>query len=197
MSCINYKPWVGKDYNKGYRGKRILVLGESHYAPDGKIDEELTQWVVRDIAYEPGGQNYLATFTCFERAIAGRQMTQAERIEFWESVVFYNYLQFPTEGPRTTPNPEHWAKSADAFVELLEKYTPDYIIVWGVRLYNALPDLGGHGGVLRLENEDTADYWVYPIKGKEIPALKIHHPSAPTGREWEYWHKVIDKFINL
>ena len=84
-----------------------------------------------------------------------------------------------------------------SFVELLEKYTPDYIIVWGVRLYNALPDLGGHRGVLRLENKDTADYWVYPIKGKEIPALKIHHPSAPTGREWEYWHKVIDKFINL
>ena len=94
MSCINYKPWVGKDYNKGYRGKRILVLGESHYAPDGKIDEELTQWVVRDIAYEPGGQNYLATFTCFERAIAGRQMTQAERVEFWARVIFSHSLTF-------------------------------------------------------------------------------------------------------
>lgn len=197
MSCINYKPWVGKDYNNGYRGKKILVLGESHYASDGKIEEDLTQLVIRDIAYEPGGQNYLSTFTCFERAIAGRQMTQNERVEFWESVIFYNYLQFPTEGPRTTPNHEHWAKSADAFVELLEEYMPDYIIVWGVRLYNALPDLGGYGGVLKLENEVTADYWVYPINGKNIPALKIHHPSAPTGRQWEYWHKVIDKFNNL
>ncbi len=196
MSNINYKPWVGKDYKQGYKGKKILVLGESHYASDGKIDEDLTQWVVRDIAYEPGGQNYLATFTCFERAIAGRQMSQEERVDFWESVIFYNYLQFPTEGPRTIPNPEHWAKSVDAFVELLERYMPDYIIVWGARLYNALPDLGGYGEKLKLENGDVADYWMYQIKGKEIPALKIHHPSAPTGRNWEYWHYVIENFIN-
>ena len=32
MSNINFKPWVGKNYLiKGYQGKRILVLGESHY----------------------------------------------------------------------------------------------------------------------------------------------------------------------
>ena len=32
MSNINFKPWIGKNYlTKGYQGKRILVLGESHY----------------------------------------------------------------------------------------------------------------------------------------------------------------------
>lgn len=197
MEKINYKPWVGKNYPTGFKGKKILVLGESHYDDSGEINSDLTQDVIRDLAYEPGGQAYLATFTCFERAMAGRQMTQKEREEFWESVIFYNYLQFPTSGPRINPNPEHWSASEDAFVELLKTYMPDCIIVWGVRLFNALPELGGKGGVLELENGDSADYWTYPINGKEIPALKIHHPSAPTGRNWEYWNKVITKFREL
>lgn len=35
MSEINFKPWVGKKYlSEGYNGKRILVLGESHYCKD-------------------------------------------------------------------------------------------------------------------------------------------------------------------
>ena len=196
MKKTNYKPWVGKNYSTGFRGKKTLVLGESHYDNSGTIDADLTQWVIHDIAYEPGGQAYQATFTCFERAMVGRQMTQKEREEFWESVIFYNYLQFPTAGPRSIPNPEQWSASEDAFVELLETYMPDLIIVWGVRLYDALPGLGGRGEVMDLENGDTADYWIYPIKGKEIPALKIHHPSAPSGRNWGYWNMVINKFIN-
>ena len=196
MGRINYKPWVGKNYSTGFRGKKILVLGESHYDDPETIDSDLTRWVINDIVYNPEGQSYRATFTCFERAMVGRPMTQKEREEFWESVIFYNYLQFPTEGPRSTPKPEYWSESADAFVELLETYMPDLIIVWGARLYNALPDLGGKGGILKLENGDTADYWIYPIKGKEIHALKIHHPSAPSGRNWGYWSKVINKFIN-
>lgn len=196
MEKINYKPWVGKNYSTGFKGKKILVLGESHYDDSGTIDADLTQWVIHDIAYEPGGQSYRATFTCFERAMAGRPMTQKEREEFWERVMFYNYLQFPTAGPRSSPKPEHWSASEGAFVELLETYMPDIIIVWGVRLYNALPPLGGKGKVIKLENGDTSDYWIYPVKGKEIPALKIHHPSAPSGRNWEFWNMVIDKFIN-
>ena len=196
MEKIKYMPWVGKNYSAGYKGKKILVLGESHYDEPGIINKGLTRWVIHDIAYEPGGQSYRATFTCFERAMVGRPMTQKEREEFWESVMFYNYLQFPTVGPRSNPKPEHWGASEDAFLELLETYMPDLIIVWGVRLFNALPPLGGKDGVIELGNGDTVDYWVYPIKGKEIPALKIHHPSAPTGRNWEYWNMVIDKFVN-
>lgn len=93
------------------------------------------------------------------------------------------------------PQNEHWANSEKAFKELLETYSPDYIIVWGVRLYNGLPGFGGEGHKLTLDNGDATDYWTYTINGKEIPALKIHHPSAPTGKNWEYWHEMIIKFL--
>lgn len=212
MNSINFKPWVGKNYlTKGFRGKRILVLGESHYCKelsDGSrchpccnkqlMNDSchlLTQNVVHELTYEYEGQSYLQSFVCFERAVAGKVLTQKEREEFWESVVFYNYIQYELGGPRTAPLPEHWANSKQAFVEILETYKPDYILVWGVRLYNGLPDLEGHGFKLKFDDGDTADYWVYTIKGQRIPALKMHHPSAPTGKNWDYWHKVISKFL--
>ena len=213
MSEINFKPWVGKDYlSKGYQGQRILVLGESHYcaaelAEGGrctpfclkeKMKEECfcqTQDVVHEAVYAYGGQKYLRCFVSFERAVTGKVLTQEERVVFWESVMFYNYIQYALSAPRTSPNPEHWGKSEKAFVELLEKYSPDKIIVWGVRLYNGLPDLGGYGMKLKVSTTDSADVWMYNVKGKDIPALKIHHPSAPTGKNWDYWHEVISNFL--
>ena len=213
MSNINFKPWVGKNYlTKGYQGKRILVLGESHYCerelseggrcyPMCKVElmneacYKQTRDVVREAVYDYGGQRYLQAFLCFERAVAGKVLTQEEREEFWESVMFYNYIQYAQEGPRMGPQPEHWAKSEKAFVELLETYKPDCIIVWGARLYDRLPYLGGEMHRLTLDNGDTVDYRTYSINGKGIPALKIHHPSASTGRDWKRWHKVIDKFF--
>ena len=186
MSNINFKPWIGKNYlTKGFQGKRILVLGESHYCSKELSEggrcyplckRELmnvacftqTQDVVREAVYDYGGQRYLQAFLCFERAVAGKVLSQEEREKFWESVMFYNYIQ----------------------------YSPDYIIVWGVRLYNGLPGFGGEGHKLTLDNGDYNYYWNYTINGKVIPALKIHHPSAPTGKNWEYWHEVIFNFLS-
>ena len=56
-------------------------------------------------------------------------MSQEEREKFWESVMFYNYIQYAQGGPRIEPQNEHWANSEKAFKELLETYSPDYITV--------------------------------------------------------------------
>lgn len=215
MSSINFEPWVGKNYATiGYKGKKVLVLGESHYcsnelAQSGRCHpycrKELmdgacrlqTCDVVREAVYDYGGQSYLRCFVSFERAVVGKVLTQEERENFWNSVMFYNYIQFAQSGPRVVPRPEHWAASENAFVELLNIYKPDYIIVWGVRLYLGLPDFGGRRSEIMIDDNKKADVWIYPINGREIPSLKIHHPSAPSGKKWHYWHEVIEKFFNV
>lgn len=213
MSYINFKPWVGNKYaTTGYTGMKILVLGESHYCikelDDGgrcypichkeKMDDmchNQTQDVVREAVYGYKGQGYLRCFVSFERAVAGKVLTQEEREDFWESVMFYNYIQYALSAPRTSPNPEFWGNSEKAFVELLEKYSPDKIIVWGARLYNGLPGMGGHEAKLIVSDVDNANVWIYNINGKEIPALKILHPSCPRGKNWHYWHIIISRFL--
>lgn len=214
MSSINFEPWVGKSYaTTGYKGKKILVLGESHYCKNELANggrcyplckkEHMnnacfsqTQDVVHEAVYDYGGQLYLRCFIVLERAVTGKELSQQEREEFWQSVVFYNYVQYALPGPGQLPNNDYWGKSEKPFVEMLEKYMPDYIIVWGARLYNSLPKLGGHALKMKVSNEYTADVWAYLINGKNIQALKIYHPSMPRGKKWHFWHEVIDKFLN-
>ncbi len=214
MNNIIFEPWVGKNYaTTGYQGKKILVLGESHYCinelakggrcyPICKKEQmnnacfSFTQVVVRKAVYGYQGDPELRCFVTFERAVAGKELSQQEREAFWEKVVFYNYVQYALPAPGISPNKEHLGKSQKLFLELLEKYMPDYIIVWGARLYNRLPECGGHALKLDVSNEYTADVWVYPINGKNIPALKIYHPSMPRGKNWHFWHEVIDIFLN-
>ena len=134
---------------------------------------------------------------CFERAFLGKELSQQERELFWNSIVFYNYLQFAQEGPRMPIKTEYWKESEYAFKELLDHYMPDYIIVWGVRLYNRLPNWDGKHSLLQISENDYTDVWTYTINGKKIPALKVYHPSTPIGKSWPYWHDVYNKFFEL
>lgn len=209
---INFRPFVGKYYSTtGYRGERLLILGESHYclkelAEGGRCfpicrnefmkddcysqTEDVVNWYI----YNYDGSRYLQTFLCFERAVLGKVLSQEEREEFWEGVVFYNYLQFSQSGPRCPIPADYWEESEHAFRQLLELYQPDHIIAWGVRLYNGMPDWGGNHSILTIDGDST-DVWTYSINGKSIPMLKIHHPSTPTGKNWNYWHRFIQMFL--
>lgn len=220
MKHVNFQPWVGKKLTDGFNGLRLLILGESHYCsselmPNGRcfptcIKENMksdcfvkTQDVVEDFVYNyekvlTEYKRILGTFLCFERAVLGKELSQKEREKFWESVIFYNYIQYSQSGPRGKLQQVSWEQSELAFKELLELYMPDRIIVWGARLYNdVLPNWGGVGSKLYINENDCTDIWTYTIKGKEIPAMKVLHPSTPRGKCWLFWHEFHKKFLNL
>ncbi len=215
MGNINFRPWVGSKYQaEGLHGKKILVLGESHHCEKelskgggcfpfckiGKMKDDchsFTEDVLDSFIYNYSGEPYQQTFLCFERAVMGKELTQDEREYFWDRIVFYNYIQFAVSGARVAPQSEHWSQSEKAFRELLEEYMPDYIVVWGVRLYDNLPDWGGTHSVLSIDETHSTDVWTYNINGKKIPAIKVHHPSSSTGKAWKYWHKFYVNFLHL
>lgn len=193
-SKIFFQPWVGSDYNTGgVFGKKVLVLGESHYgdAPDQTDD---TIGTIKEFVYDYWGESYQQTFLCFERALAGREISQEEREQLWNSIMFYNYFQKSTTGPRTAPDMTVQQESEEAFHELLAQYQPDAIIVWGQRLYNLLPAWDGTESSVEVDG-DSCPVWNYLIKGKSIPAMRIYHPSAPAGKNWELWHQFHKAFI--
>ncbi len=193
-SKIFFKPWVGSEYQTGgVYGKKVLVLGESHYG-DGADAPDDTTGTVKEFVYEYWGASYQQTFLCFERALAGREINQDEREQLWNSIMFYNFFQKSTTGPRTAPDMTVKQESEDAFHELLEQYQPDAIIVWGQRLYELLPAWDGNETSLKV-GDDSCPVWHYPIKGKSIPAMRVHHPSAPSGKSWEYWYQFHKAFI--
>lgn len=213
MSNINFKPWVGKDYEKGlFNGKKVLVLGESHYCLNERGDggrcnqaclknlmDETCFNQTKDVISEIRDQDWCSrTFSNFERTIFGKIPTQDERIFLWDSVIFYNYLQYAQSGP-TRPleqNDEAYKDSETAFKELLETHMPDYIIAWGMRLYDITPNWEGEQSSIEIEENGKANVWTYTINGKKIPTLFIYHP-AYGGYSWSSWHPFIKIFLGL
>lgn len=215
MSHINFRPWVGKNYlSQGYKGKRILVLGASHYCLDELVEggrcfplctkEKMQDECVNQTIYGIRGfvYNYKGfarneqTYLCFERAIIGKEATQEEREIFWNGIVFYNYIQFNLDGPRRKIKQEYLAESELAFKEILEEFMPDYFVIWGDELYEKLPECGEHS-LLYISDSDFTHVYTYTIQGKRIPGLLVQHPSTPKGKSWPYWHEVYEKFWEI
>jgi len=193
---VNFQPWVGENYKNNDLGFKLLVLGESHYCEHidtckqcrREIMKEdcfkFTKRVIKDnyLKVNGGCPRQLQSFLCFERAVYGYVIDRETRLKFWNSVVFYNYFQ--NAQPKARHNLEQNASlAAEAFREVLVKFKPDYIVVWGVRLFNNLPCWNGTETSIVTDTGASTRERIYNINGKEIPAMMVYHPSTPKGKK--------------
>lgn len=196
MKHVKLKPWVGENYQQGgFRGKKIMVLGKRHYA-DHLCDENFTTELVRDNFLNPAvkRERWMNTYTRFERAVVGRELSQEEREEFWNSILFYNYAQELFDAPYTKPTAEQHAFAQAPFWEILEEYQPDGVIVWGPKLHDKLPPcLQPSGGISVSSTKEKI--WKYVLSNrKEVYILFIPVPAIFS---WPKWHPIISEFIDL
>ena len=162
LNNIFFQPFVGKDYaDGGIFGKRIMILGESHYCDEGCADcgdcrlhrvcMGFTQGVLRDYLDEgTERQNWMRTFVKFERSLVGEETDQAMRLKIWNSVVFFNYLQVAMGGPREAGTSAQYRQAGEAFFEVINKYQPEYVIAWGNRPWDKMPGEHWQNGDYRL-----------------------------------------------
>lgn len=135
-SNIFFQPFVGKDYaNGGIFGKRIMILGESHYCDEECVDcgdcrlhrecMNFTQQVLDDYLNEnKERQNWMRTFLKFERSLVGEETNQAMRLKIWNSVIFFNYLQVAMGGPRRLAQPNNITRLARLSLRLSKSTSP-------------------------------------------------------------------------
>lgn len=196
MNNIKFQPWVGKQYEKGLHAKRVLVLGESHYCSDtNDAIPSLTQDIIKDL-YDANSPHepYKNTYTKFVKALVGRDIDFNDKQQIWNSIAFYNFVQVPISGARVAPTPKEFQGATKAFFEVIEELQPHYIIAWGQRLYDNLPDNGFQGKDLVVSEGESHEIWCYTTKAmRNIPVLRITHPSA--GFSWDVWHTTIMKFL--
>lgn len=211
MKDVKFLPWEGANYQYGIRvdengdivcgtkeepGKKVLVLGESFYT---NKEEDIASDIMTQVMnwyFDPKieFEGWMNTYTKFIRAFWGKFVYRDGSEEFWKSFVMYNYVQEPLRGTRFSPTTEQFEKSKDAFFEVLGAYKPDYVIVWGQRLYNNLPQEGEQGEDITVD-DSCSETWVYKIENHNIRLLPIQHPSA--GFSWSFWHEIIKAFLNL
>lgn len=149
---IFFHAWVGPDYlSGGIFGKRIMVLGESHYCD--RMDEcrvcgdmskcrklDFTTDVVRDyLNPNVKRDSWMKTYRKFERSLVNHNTTPEESVKIWNALLFYNYLQVAVSGPRKAGSREAYRAAVEPFFSVLDQYQPDLVVVWGNRLWNNLP----------------------------------------------------------
>ena len=205
---VKFLPFVGDEYWNGISfdkdgnlvlgteenpGKKVLVLGESHYCDEDLSDEELSSFT-RDVldSYLNSEErcSWKRTFLKFERALSNAD-TNINSKSIWNHLMFYNYLQRPLRGTRMAGDSEDYKEAETPFFAILEQYQPDCIIVWGRRLFDNLPSVNGVEG--KYMPRINIISWSYKIGDKMIKVLPIYHPSV--GFSWDYWHKIIVVFF--
>ena len=203
---IFFMPYVGKEYaNGGLFGKQVMVLGESHYCDEGCSDcgncclykqcASFTQNVIREYLDESKErQNWMRTFVKFERSLVGRMTDWALRRKIWDSVMFYNYLQVAMSGPRKAGTSAQYKQAANAFFEVIDKYEPECIIVWGKRLWNNMPsERWQDGDDIVVDGCHVATGYYLLSNGKRAKVVAVYHPSG--GYSWDYWHRVVQRLL--
>lgn len=193
-NAVKFHPFVGNSYENNAFGKRIMVLGDSHYGttPSTTITQDVMKYYLEPDHEREGWMN---TYTKFERSLVNKETTTEDSRVIWNSLVFYNYLQELLSGPREAGSDQQYADSAVAFYEVLEVYKPEILIVWGKRLWHKLPDENWEEGETVKVDDYEVDNGRYLLSdGSKVKAFCVYHPS--TGYDWSYWYKVISKFIN-
>lgn len=218
-SKVHFEPWEGNAYKRGLGvcgfdreghivygtednpGVKILVLGESHYCAKTEDDRpSLTNDIINDLL-DPESEHepYKNTYTKFIKSLTGFYdgLTNDQKRDAWNHILFYNYVQEAMNKPRQSPSEKQFYEAQAPFFEVLERNSPDMIIVWGKRLYNRLPRYGKqHPDLdlpLDLGKDCSLEIWAYEVKGKWIPVLSINHPSG--AYSYKKWATAIRCFI--
>ena len=215
---VEFHPWVGDKYECGIKGfdengiivygtkedpgKRILIIGESHYC--AKEEDAIPSITINTIEnlIDPNSEwePYKNTYTKFIKSLTGYldNLEFNDKKEAWEHLAFYNYVQKAMIGPRVTPTFEDFKNSEEAFWEILNELKPDLVIIWGARLYNNLPQEGKQLEDFTIQNKYGDDVyvevWSYEIDNKDTPLIGINHPSS--GFDTKFCHEVIKGFVN-
>jgi hypothetical protein len=176
MENVVFRPWEGVNYAEGFNGKKILLLGDSQYNTGDEDGDFVHNLVENFIGYKERNcphAGYMNTYTKFTNILFGEKVDSKTTINFWQSIAFYNYVQKSQEGHSISPTNEEFDDSQSAFVEVLEDYQPDLVIVWGWRLWGRITKFGTE------TDFDTSEKMYYlEAKNKKILACGIPHPRV-------------------
>lgn len=211
MTKIFFKPYVPDGYKKGIDGKKLLVLGESHYcercngtdcaecSDKDSCDNFTTDVVQKYLGYYVDKKNeyesWMSTFIKFEKAMTVGEPSNENNV--WTQFAFYNYFQRAMNGPRQSSyNEEDYRIAVSAFEEVLEDLRPDKVIGWGKKIREILTStmIKEQGENISWKDEDPENTWIYTLKdGHKVHFLFMPHPAG--GFSYDEWHPYLMKFM--
>lgn len=199
IDCLKWTPFVGNKYNDGVSGKRVLLVGESHYHENNKqsIDKhnekDFTKIIVNELAIN---RHYWSTkmFSNLHRAIIGNDAFDAKA--FWNSLAFYNFVQRAMVTKKGRPNKMDFLNGWNCFFEVADKLKPDICIFIGTSSSNYLNEFSQINSKdftilsYKWTNKISKTYArkaKLKINSKEMDLHFIQHTSQYFS--WSKWHE--------
>ena len=192
---VAFLPWIGKKYEEGFHGRRLLVLGESHYDEwEGEkhfLGSNFTRECIQEvIARDPGAVFWPRLEQALLNETRNNGWPPNGGPPLWDKLAFYNFVQSPISGgPRVRPSWKAFQESRRPFRSVLEQLRPDRVLVCGKRLRNGMEPIPPgedylHGDVQAYRFAD----------GTKVCYLATVHPSSGS-YSWSRLHSVIMAFL--
>lgn len=138
VNNLRWYPWIGKEYYDGFIGKKLLLVGESHYAQgnDENEDKEYYDDFMRDkysttdtIKSLLGKNGNWNLYTNTYKALLGDSQVDIDK--FWSKVSFYNFIQRPMLTNKDRPTKEDSINAWNTFLCLIKILKPTDCIFLG------------------------------------------------------------------
>lgn len=190
------QPWIGGSYAEGFGGRRVLVLGESHYDwPERTFPlESLTVDCVR--SHIAGGDRWTPGFWVrIEELLTGSAATVDSRERFWGQIAFHNYVVDVLTDGNTRPTSDQWSASRAPFLDLVKALRPHFILVLGVGTWRNMPAEPRKGPTISGARRTETGF--YDWDGGEALAYAIEHPMYRFFGKTVDWHPWVNSALEL
>ena len=185
-----------------------MLLGESHICGTCKCDECLISKNKRcidghcSLVREQILKGSISTYSRFEKQFTGAIIKDKKsRMLFWQQFLFTNFLSIAMPKSGKAPAKKFYTQDCrNRFVNLVKKYQPSYIIIWGNRTWNNLPgDIkSGMWKKELISKYKGFEIWELMIeRTNSVRVLKIHHPAyrKMTSELFMLWKLRIDYLL--
>ncbi len=174
LKHVKFMPWKGERYGtRSPFGIPVMILGESHYSVEGE-SRPFTRHVIEEVK---SGKKKTPFYRNVAAAFLGDTCDPRKKRAFWDSVVFYNYVQSSLKrGGR--PTRRMWHKAEEPFLEVLAwlKPRPRLIAVFGWNTWENTPNCGRDVPPIKHGRRNILCYEFGVGRVKSL-APKLRHPS--------------------
>lgn len=207
METVRFAPWVGSRYTLGlpqHAGLRLMALGVSHHGSEGdrnpdepSLTADVIDWYKQFLNQQCNAERWMDTFTGFLRALCPLANDLTELAQGLEALLFYNFVQRAMPNATAQPSEADFDQAKTPFEQVVNRYQPTHVFVWGKPLRDALLQRFQHNEPTLLGKANPSSPAItttFSIAQRQLKALFIHHPSM--GFSPQAWAPFFSSFLN-
>jgi hypothetical protein len=178
---VEHREWVGNNYKDGIMGNKIAIVGYSHHRDLDEIEND--NWTVETIndvivGKQRGDSFFPFVHTYFNIACGINE----GKNEFWNKVVFFNYLPDSVIDRFAIGRTEQVEKAKRRLFEIIERQRPTKLLVFTTKGWHSFPKTReeiAHRSLAPLGPQFSNFNWgTYEQGGRIVSAFGLRHPQG-------------------